>query len=200
MIHHITGPIVEKEPGRVVIEVGGIGLEIHVPDSTWNGLGLPGNDAHLRTHLAVREDAWTLFGFASEEERAVFRLLLGVQGVGPRLALAILSGVPVSGLRRAVGAGDITALTRVSGVGKKTAQRMIVDLKDKLGELPGGDGDDAFVDAAAEVVERDDVVDALVALGYPRPAAREAVRTARAAGGDPEEPVESILRHALQRL
>ena len=203
MIHHVTGPVVRRGSESVVVEVGGIGLELFVSDGTARSLPGVGGEAHLRTHLAVRDDGWTLYGFATEEERNAFRLLLGVQGIGPRLALGILSGLPLASLRRAIGTNDLAALTRVSGVGKKTAQRMVVDLKEKLG-LPEGDetGDFGLVPAAAEVFERDDVVDALVALGYPRPSAREAVRFGRDTGksepGDTD--TETLLKRALRRL
>ncbi len=199
MIHHLRGEIAEKSPGSVVLELGGVGLQVYVTDATWAGLGTPGQEARLLTHLVVRDDGWTLYGFPSDEERAVFRLLLGVQGIGPRLALAVLSALPLPRLRHAVGSGDVSALTQVTGIGKKTAQRMIVDLKDKLGEFLGGD-EESVLSAAADSVERDDAVDALVALGYPRPAAIAAVRGARTAPESAELPIEKILREALRRI
>ena len=198
MIHHVDGTLVESDPGRIVVEVGGIGLELLVSDATSAWLPAPGGRSRLLTHVVVREDAWTLFGFAHDEERALFRLLLGVQGVGPRVALSILSGLRSDRLRQAVAAGDVAALTVISGVGKKTAQRMIVDLRDKLG---GPDGD-AIVPVAARVTtakdEPDDAVDALVALGYSRPIARDAVQSARPAGD--ELAVEELVKLALRRL
>jgi Holliday junction DNA helicase RuvA len=201
VIHHVEGLLAEKHPGRVVVETGGVGLELLVTADTVNELGPPGISVRLLTHLVVREDAWTLFGFASEEERALFRLLLGVQGVGPRVALAILSGLAPAKLRLAVGDGDVAALTAVPGVGKKTAQRMIVDLRDKVGKV--GRADDAVPGAEGATEEGgtaapDDAVDALVALGYSRAQAREAVRVARGEGA--EVPVEDVVRDALRRL
>lgn len=197
MIHHVEGLLTEKDPGRTVVEVGGVGLEILVSDDTWREVGIVGDTVRLLTHLAVREDQWTLFGFLREEERSLFRLLLGVQGVGPRMALAILSGLSVERLRRAVGEGDVAALTTISGVGKKTAQRMVVDLRDKVGELPGGP--DLVPVGAGEPADGDDAVDALVALGYPRAVARDAVRKARGPEAR-EAPVEEVLKEALRRL
>ncbi len=198
MIHHVDGTLVEKEPGRVVVEVGGIGLELLVSDSTLGWLPTPGGRARLLTHVVVREDAWTLFGFAHDDERGLFRLLLGVQGVGPRVALSILSGLSVERLSAAVTGSDVGALTTISGVGKKTAQRMIVDLRDKLGGLAS----DLSVPGAARVIaakdEPDDAVDALVALGYSRNIARDAVQGAR--GQDEDAPVEQLVRVALRRL
>lgn len=196
MIHHVAGPIARKDGGRVIVEVGGVGLELLVPEGTARGLPPAGASTHLLTHLVVREDAWLLFAFATEEERALFRMLLGVQGVGPRLALAILSGLGPSRLREAVAQSDVAALSSVSGVGKKTAQRLIVDLRDKLSVasdlVPGA----AVVVAGGETP--DDAVDALVALGYSRANAVQAVRSARVA--DEALPPEEIVKLALRKL
>jgi Holliday junction DNA helicase RuvA len=197
MIHHLEGTLVEKGPKRLIVEVGGVGFELLVSSETWNDTGLLGSRVRLLTHLAVREDSWTLFGFASEEERELFRLLLGVQGVGPKLALGVLSGLSVESLRRAVGSGDVDALTAISGVGKKTASRIVVDLRDKVGALPGVRPHPAEEGSDALSPVRDDAVDALVSLGYPRSVAREAVRGARAGEN---ESVEEVLKGALRRL
>jgi Holliday junction DNA helicase RuvA len=196
VIHHVAGPIARKDAGRVIVEVGGIGLELLAPEGTMRGLPPVGASAHLLTHLVVREDAWLLFAFATEEERALFRMLLGVQGVGPRLALAILSGLGTSRLREAVAQSDVAALSTVGGVGKKTAQRLIVDLRDKLSVasdlVPGA----AVVVAGGEAP--DDAVDALVALGYSRTNALQAVRSARAA--DEALRPEEVVKMALRKL
>ena len=201
MIHHLVGTLSEKDAGKVVVDVGGVGLEAHVTDHTANALGMVGEPVRLLTHLSVREDEWTLFGFLREEDRAFFRLLLGVQGVGPRLALGILSGLAADRLHRAVADGDVAALTAISGVGKKTAQRLIVDLRDKVGELPGSD---EFLAPAATVSapeSRDDAVDALVALGYSRSQAAVAVRAARAPNAPEDDvPLEAVVRDALRHL
>jgi Holliday junction DNA helicase RuvA len=197
MIHHLDGILAEKRPGRVVVELGGLGLEALVSDGTLASLPSPGTRVVLLTHLSVREDAWTLFAFEHEEERAFFRLLLSVTGVGPRVALSILSGLRVDKLRMAVMQGDVAALTQIAGVGKKTAQRMIVDLRDKLGAT----GDPDLVPGAARVTvgaPSDDAVDALVALGYSRPTARDAVSVVRA--GNAELPLEEVVKLALRRL
>ena len=195
MIHHIEGTLEEKTPGRVVVDVSGVGFEIHVTDATWSDAGLVGARIRLLTHPVIREDGWTLYGFRREDDRALFRLLLDVQGVGPRVALAVLSGVPPDRLRRAIAEADLATLTRIPGVGKKTAQRMVVDLKDKLAAFAGTAEPDEPVGADAE---GDDAVDALVALGYPRPVAREAVRGARATRSDAA--LEDVVRNALRRL
>lgn len=194
MIHHLAGRLTEKSPGRAVVEVGGTGYEVLVSDFTWSSLGAPGEQVFLLTHLSVREDSWLLFGFAAEEERSLFRLLLAVQGVGPRLALAVLSGLSVPQLRRAVAEGDLAALTAVSGVGRKTAQRVLLDLKDKIGAPPT----DAEIVRLTTPEAGDEAVDALMALGYPVTTAREAVRAARSA--EEEAPLETIIKEALRRL
>jgi Holliday junction DNA helicase RuvA len=194
VIHHLAGRLTEKPPGRAVVEVDGVGYDVLVSDFTWSTLGAPGERVFLLTHLTVREDGWLLFGFAAEEERALFRLLLGVQGVGPRLALAVLSGLSVSELRRAVTAGDLAALTAISGVGRKTAQRVLLDLKDKIAAPPT----DAEIARLTGPGVRDEAVDALVSLGYPVATAREAVRAARSA--EEEAPLEAIIKEALRRL
>lgn len=198
MIYAVEGELTEKLAGRVVVDVAGLSYEVLVPDATVEQLGPRGSRVRLLTHLSVREDAWTLFGFRGEDDREVFRLLLGVQGVGPRVALAILSGLPPSRLRAAIVDSDVAALKAIAGVGKKTAERVIVDLRDKVGatglaELPG------TVAPAAAVVETDDAVDALVALGYSRSQSREAVHLARQSLDD-ETAVPDVVRDALRRL
>ena len=194
MIHHVEGTLEEKTPGCLVVDVSGVGFEVHVTDATWNDAGLVGGRIRLVTHPVIREDGWTLYGFRREDDRALFRLLLDVQGVGPKVALAVMSGVPADRLRRAIAEADLDALTRIPGVGKKTAQRMVVDLKDKLAAFAGaGVGAPVAADA-----EGDDAVDALVALGYPRPVAREAVRGARVHRADAV--LEEVVRDALRRL
>jgi len=198
VIHHVSGRVAEKSLGRVIVDIGGIGLEMLVSTTTWNAIGSAGDPVRLFSHLAIREDAWTLFGFARDEERALFRLLLGVQGVGPRVALGVLSGVPSPALRRAVQSGDVGVLKAVSGVGKKLAERIIVDLRDKLGEVPGAFDVVAAVESAVE--EGDQAVDALVALGYPRVVALQAVRGARSAEPEESAPVEAVVKEALRRI
>ena len=199
MIHHLEGVLSEKAPGRLVIEAGGVGLEVLVTEATWTRIGVPGDVVRVLTHLSVREDGWTLYGFLREEERGLYRLLLGVQGVGPRMALAILSGLPVAKLKTAVAESDVKLLSTISGVGRKIAQRLIVDLREKVGELPPSDVFPIPLEGAAPVSEGDDAVDALVSLGYSRTVAREAVHAVRKP--DEEEiPVENVVREALRRL
>ena len=171
MIARLAGTLLDKTPEAVVLEVGGVGYEVRVPLSTFLELPDEGKTVSLRIHTHVREDALQLFGFRSDAERTGFRLLLGINGVGPRLALAILSGIPVTRLVAAIRTGDLVSLRAVPGVGNKTAQRILVELKDKVDGL-----------GASDVLPGDGVegatVSALVNLGYPRSQAERVVRAA----------------------
>ena len=202
MITHLHGRLVEALPTLVVVDVQGVGYEVLVPLSTFDRLPKPGDDVRLLTHLAVREDAHTLYGFLTPAERDLFRLLVHtVSGIGPKIALAILSGLSVHAFRSAVVAQDVKALSSVSGVGRKTAERIVVELKDKLGDATlgpatmtgpargAGTGPDIrLADAAA----------ALAALGIKPADAHEAARAAAAMLGN-EASVEQIVRACLKR-
>jgi len=196
MIHHIEGILEHKPIGRLVLDVEGVGFEVHVTDSLWRDVGIEGTRVRVLTHVHVapREGHWTLYGFEREDERALFRLLIDVPGIGPKVALAILSGLALARLKRAIADGDVATLTTIPGVGKKTAQRMVVDLRERLGPA---EGVDAAADAPSET-DGDDAVDALVALGYSRHLAREAVRGARQ--GRADLLLEDVVRDALRRL
>ncbi len=174
MIARIEGALVEKSPEAVVLDVNGVGYEVRVPLSTFFELPDEGKIVRLRIHTHVREDAFQLFGFISETERALFRLLLATSGVGPKLALAILSGLPVAKLVAALRAGDLASLTGIPGVGKKTAERMLLELRDKVLGLDVETRPErpAVPDSAAAAES------ALCNLGYPRPHAERAVRRA----------------------
>ncbi|MGB7182410.1 MAG: Holliday junction branch migration protein RuvA [Burkholderiaceae bacterium] len=160
MIGRISGTLVEKRPPAVLVDTGGVGYEIDVPMSTFYELPPEGSQVTLLTHLLVREDAQLLYGFLSELERATFKQLIKISGVGARIALAILSGLSVTELRMAVNEQEPGRLTRVPGIGKKTAERLLLELKGKLDDLPGG----------ASLPQSDnnasDIVHALLALGY----------------------------------
>ena len=191
MIALLEGKLAEKKPERVVLDVQGVGYELHVPLSTFLELPDEGKTVRLRVHTHVREDALQLFGFWSEAERLGFRLLIGISGVGPRLAVSILSGVPVERFVQSIRDGDLAALRSIPGVGPKTAQRILVELRDKLdafesvGAPPLGDG----VEAAT--------VSALVNLGYSRGEAEKVVRSALEQL--PEAPeLETLVREALR--
>jgi holliday junction DNA helicase RuvA len=187
MISFLDGKLVEKAPGRVVLAVGGVGYEVAVPAHTLAKLPSQGKQAHLFTRLQVKDDGMMLYGFASQDERVLFDQLITVTGVGPKVAMAILSSMPAEALRRAIATGDVTSLTAVPGVGKKVAGRVILDLKDKLGLA----GQDAVSGPVAEVRE------ALLALGLSAQEAREALANL-APNGD--RPVEELLREALRRV
>jgi Holliday junction DNA helicase RuvA len=191
MIARLEGRLAEKSPESLVLDVGGVGYDVRVPLSTFFELPDEGKTVRLRIHTYVREAALVLYGFLTEQERCAFALLLGASGVGPRLALAILSGLPVSRLAAAVRQNDVAALVGIPGVGKKTAERMVVELADKIDRLaevgPLEEADDA--EAAA--------VSALVNLGYARSQAEGAVRAA-AEQVEASAGLEELIREALR--
>ena len=189
MIASLRGKLLEKEPSRVVIDVHGVGYEVSIPTTTFTSLPTPGGDVALEIHTHVREDALALYGFSSRQERRVFERLITISGIGPRLAVTILSGGSVDGLVGAIRRGDLARLTSIPGVGKKTAERIVVELKDKLQDLS--------VEAPKPAVETD-VLSALENLGYARPMAEAAVR--RAVNGDEEAAFEVLFKRALQIL
>ena len=191
MIGSLTGKIVIKAPPQLLLEVGGVGYELEAPMSTFYGLPAVGETARLLTHLVVREDAHILYAFGSLEERRLFRHLLKVQGVGPRIALAILSGTTVEGFAACVLAGDASALTKIPGVGRKTAERLVIEMRDRL------ESDQSNPTVAAEMSvagPEGEAFSALVALGY-KPA--EATRLIKAVGAGATS-TEDLIRKALQ--
>lgn len=196
MISYIKGTLVEKTPARVVVEAGGIGHEISIPLSSYDGLGSVGSDTVVYTHFHVREDIHELFGFATPKERWLFKLLISVSGIGPRSALGILSGASVDDFCDAIAREQTDFLTAISGVGRKTAQRLIVELKSKISQeevhlIGAGPGTVAAKDAISEAVQ------ALVSLGFPNHVARRAVEKS-AAESDKELCVEELVRGALK--
>jgi holliday junction DNA helicase RuvA len=192
MIGSLRGRIALKTPPQLTVDVGGIGYELEVPLSTFFHLPAVGEEVHLLTQLVVREDAHTLYGFATEDERRLFRSLIKVSGVGPKIALALLSGISVAAFAECVQREDIAALTRVPGVGRKTAERLIVEMRDRLGPPPAVAGAAAAAETAAS--PESEAYGALVALGY-RPA--EAARLLKAAGPGTHS-TEELIRRALQ--
>ena len=171
MIGRLVGRLVSKHPPQVTLDVGGVGYELDVPMSTFYNLPAAGDTATLYTHLVVREDAHTLYGFASLEERSAFRQLIRISGIGARTALALLSGLSVAELAQAVATQDSARLTKVPGIGKKTAERLLLELKGKLAEaLPGAGG-------AAPAGTAADILNALLALGYSEKEAAAAAKT-----------------------
>ena len=195
MIGFLRGVLRRKEPPTLLVEVGGVGYELEAPMTTFYELPAVGESVALHTHLVVREDAHLLYGFMRETQRRQFRALLKVNGVGPRVALAVLSGLNESELIRCVINDDVTRLTQVPGIGRKTAERLIVELRDKLANEPAI----APVVASTAPVERDplaEAVSALIALGYKPPEASRAVRAVSAQGLSTEE----IIRQALRAM
>lgn len=192
MIASLAGRVERSSPGEVVVDVGGVGYRVHVPLSTYAALPGVGRECRLRVVTAVREDEIRLFGFATAEEEDLFGLLQGVTGVGPKLALKVLSGVNTSNLRNALAQGDMAVLTSVPGVGKRLAERLVVELRDKVGP--------AFpVSAAApgEGREEAEALEALAALGYAPKVARRALEGARKSGATA---LEDLVREALRGL
>jgi len=195
MIAELSGKLIRRSPAEAVIDVGGVGYHVFIPLSTFRALGEPGTDVHVFTHTHVREDTLDLFGFVTVGERTIFRALISVSGVGPKLGLAVLSGLSPEVFHRAVIDEDLALLTSISGVGKKTAQRLVVELKEKLSGL---DVSSVGGEAAGEEAQTGDAVLALVSLGMKRASAREAVVKVREAAGE-DLPVEEIIRRALRK-
>ena len=174
MIGRITGRLAEKNPPQILIDVNGVGYELEVPMSTFYGLPANGQSVSLATHMAVREDGHFLYGFASEDERAAFRQLLKVAGIGARTALAVLSGLSVSDLAQAIAMQESGRLIKIPGIGKKTAERLLLELRDKLPKALPGVASRAAADLPAD--DRADIVNALLALGYNEKEALGAVK------------------------
>lgn len=196
MIAHLRGRILEKQPNRLVIDVQGVGYDVFVPLSTFYVAGDAGAEATLRIHTHVREDALALYGFMTRLEQDLFERLIGVSGIGPKLALAVLSGIEPPELIRAIERADVARLTSIPGVGKKTSERIVLELKDRLPKA-------VPLETAASIgqppsASRDDLLSALVNLGYHRPLAERAVDSALQAL--PEGGFEQILKRALREL
>ena len=196
MIAHLHGTILEKQPNRVIVDVGGVGYDVAVPLSTFYGLADAGGKVSLRVHTHVREEAIALFGFATPLELDLFERLIGISGIGPKVGLAVLSGIEPAELISAIERGDLARLTAIPGVGKKTSERIVLELKDRLPKTAVV----AVANVAADVpVLRDDVLSALLNLGYHRPLAEKAVDAAlKSAGRDAG--FERTLKQALREL
>lgn len=200
MIHFLRGTLIDSLPTQITIDVGGVGYEVLIPLSSFDRLPARGGDITILTHLSIREDAHVLYGFMSAAERDMFRLLIHtVSGIGPKIALNILSGINISALRSAVAMGDVKSLSQISGVGKKTAERIVVELRDKIGKSatlqPAGGAGSAL---SPEDAKLNDAIAALVALGFKQPDAHDAVRAAQALLGK-EASVEQLVRAALKK-
>ena len=193
MIALLTGILVEKHPNQAIVDVGGVGYDVTIAISTFSKLPDAGATVRLRIHTHVREDSLALYGFLSEDEKALFEKLISVSGIGPTLAVKVLSGLAAADLILAIRKGEVERLVRIPGVGKKTAERIVLELRDKL---PAPAGQEAEAPAPALTAVDQDVLSALLNLGCARPAAEAAVRKAKAAGGAAE--FEPLFRRALE--
>ncbi|MFL6195708.1 MAG: Holliday junction branch migration protein RuvA [Thermoanaerobaculia bacterium] len=195
MIGYLQGTLLKAEPDRLLLDVQGVGYEVHIPLSTWYEVEKRRNERiRLFVHTHMREDGITLYGFWTEREKQIFGRLIGVSGIGPRLAQVTLSGMPPDDLLSAIARGDLGRLATIPGVGKKTAERMVLELRDKMRELAAG-----LSEAASEAAPADpDVVSALVNLGYKASQAERAVAEARREKPDAE--FNELLRASLNRL
>lgn len=199
MIASLRGVISELGPDYAVLEVGGVGYLVHITPGTRARLPELGREVKLFTHFVVREDAAALYGFIDREERNLFELLLSVSGVGPRSALGMLAGAEPASFSAAVASGDIAYLTRLPGVGKKTAQRLVLELKEKIGGRVGDDRLPAAPEVAVALSsEREEAVQALLTLGFSQAEAVQAVARAVEAAGDGAR-AEDLIRNALKR-
>ena len=188
MIAYLRGRLLDKHPNQVTVDVNGVGYSVHIPVSTFYQLGERGSEAKLFIHTHVREDTLALYGFLTEKEKGLFEKLISVSGIGPRVAITVLSGLEVDELTSAIRRGDLAKLTRIPGVGRKTGERMILELREKMGPL------EAEAPAAQGVEE--EVISALLNLGCARPAAEATVEKARKNGA--AEAFEPLFRAALQ--
>jgi len=199
MITFLRGKLVDAVPTQITIDVHGVGYELLIPLSSFDKLPPAGQEVSILTHLAVREDAHVLYGFMTSAEREMFRLLINnVSGIGPKIALNVLSGMNVVALRGAVANSDLKSLSQISGVGKKTAERIVVELKDKIGPAGAWEASSAQRALSATDQKTRDAILALVALGFKQNEAYESVRAAMAALGS-EATVENIVRACLKK-
>jgi len=201
VIAHLTGKLLFKQPNAVVIDVGGVGYEVTIPVSTFYDLGEIGDAVSLRIYTYVREDSLQLFGFRTGREKELFLRLMSVSGIGPKLAVTLLSGMSVDELIPAIRSNDLGRLTAIPGVGKKTAERIVVELRDRMASLAGPDAEsqfDATPATASGLSLRDDTVAALLTLGYQKAQAEKIV--GRVLEQETNHSIEHILRQSLKQL
>jgi len=199
MITFLHGMLVEALPTQITVEVNGVGYEALIPLSSYDKLPAPGHEVRLLTHLVVREDAHTLYGFMTAAERDLFRLLTNtVSGIGPKIALNVLSGISVTAFRGAVANGDVKALSQVPGVGRKTAERIVVELRDKVGAAGAWEAASAQRALSPEDQRVNDAVLALMALGFKQVEAHDSIRKVQSSLG-PQATVEELVRACLKK-
>jgi len=200
MIAFLRGRVLDKQPNRLVVDVQGVGYELHVPLSTYYEVGEEGAEIALRVHTHVRDDALQLFGFLTALELQVFERLIAISGIGPKLAIAVLSGIDPRDLVSAVQRGDVARLTAIPGIGKKTAERIVLELRDRLQQLAAAPAAGAAPAEAPADRLRDDLVSALVNLGYHRPQAEKTVESALQSDSDMgfEQALKRVLRDLMR--
>ncbi|NWG14425.1 MAG: Holliday junction branch migration protein RuvA [Acidobacteria bacterium] len=199
MIGQLRGQLIAKKPNQVLLDVQGVGYEVHIPLTSFYELPGEGNEVLLRIHTHVREDAFLLFGFVTQKEKDLFLKLISISGIGPRLAISILSGARVEELAQAIAQGNLARLTSIPGVGRKTAERVVLELKGQMGPFVGAEM--VEVEGAGRIKDQleEDILSALVNLGYPRASAEKALVSVQRAGECPRS-FEELLRRTLRRL
>lgn len=205
MIAHLSGTLLSKQPNSVILDVGGVGYEVNIPVSTFYDLEEPGSNVQLRIYTHVREDTFQLFGFKTARERELFMRVISVSGIGPQLGIKLLSGMSADEMVASIRTNNLAKLTLIPGIGRKTAERLVMELRDKVASLSSaeleeelGAKTDAGVPVLSEDSMRSDVLSALLNLGYQKGAAEKAVTSALDEGGDIS--VELILRRSLRKL
>lgn len=202
MITFLRGTLAEALPNRIVVDVNGVGYEVLIPSSSFDAFGEPGRAVKVLTHLHIRENEHTLYGFASDEERDLFRLLINrVSGIGPKLGMAVLSGMSVTNFKAAVIGNDVTSLSKISGLGKKTAERIVLELKDKVGVTAVWEAASGANAPTPEQAAQNDAMLALIALGYKQADALKAVKKIADSGDLGDSPsADDFIRGALRAL
>ena len=195
MISHLRGKLVQKSPTEIVIDVNGVGYQVHIPLSTFEKIDKADGEVTILTYMHVREDAMILFGFATEAEREIFRMLISISGIGPKIAQGILSGISTNDLREAVLMNNIDALTSISGVGRKTAERIILELRSKLGKIEFTET--TITPTSQQLKARSEAIIALMSLGFNRTSAEQTLRSVLSESTNKELSVEEMIKKAL---
>lgn len=195
MIAQLRGKLIQKSPTEIIVDVNGIGYHVNIPLSTFERIDKLDGEITILTYMHVREDAMVLFGFATEAERELFKMLISISGIGPKIAQGILSGISTNDLRDAIQLGKIESLTSISGVGRKTAERIILELRSKLGKLEISEP--SATPTSQQLRTRTEVIVALMSLGYSRTNAEQALRTVLSESANKELSVEELIKRAL---
>ena len=200
MYECLTGQLIEKTPTSIVLDINGVGYQVTIPLSTYEGLPALGQSARLLTHFVVREDSHALYGFSSEDQRRLFRLLISVSGIGPRMAITALSGITIPELKRAIVQGSLHVLRGIPGIGKKMAERIVVELREKLVLEEQEDLAPARIAPSEQEALVEDCLQALVALGYRKQSAKTAVQEALKDNDGTKLSVEDLIRASLKHV